>query len=1069
MTIRGRQLARSVAGLLLCSAALPALAQDDRQSGLPPTPPAQPGQVLPLQPARTVSFTVDEATGLQPDLSPDGRTLAFAILGDIYTLPASGGEATRISGGMAVETQPAFSPDGLWIAYLSDRSGAENLWVMRPDGSEARQVSLHDDDPIFASPAWSADGRSLLVSRYRPDRNAYELWRYPVRGGTAAVVVANRSTETGDTLHHALGVVASPDGKWLYYASHEGDLDLAEPVEWRIVRRAVAGGPEETLVKAVGDIRLGKVQASAFRPALSHDGRWLAYAQRRTGKTWLRLRDLAAGTDRDLTELDPDSLQASYWSDVAPHLAFTPDGRSIVFTRDGKLKRIAIADGAIADIPFTAKIEQGLGPLARVPTRVETGPVRARIVQAPALSPDGRTFAFSALGRMYTQSVAGGAPKPLAESLPPQFQSSWSKDGKRLLFVTWTAVEGGHVWEVDARGGKPRRLSRQDAFYTHPVYSPDGHVLVIRSSSADRRASYVEFGLFREAELIDLGTGRVLAKGSIGGTPHFLEDGTVLVNRPDGVHRADTDTRVASVVGANWYFAEGSAQADDLRVSPDGRHALAQIAQQLHLITLPADGSPIDLADAETNHRKLTDVGADYFGWSADGRSIFWSVGSTMYRQAIEGGTAVATEAVVTLPRDVLQSRTLLRGATVLTMGPAGAVENADLLVDGDRIIAIGPRGSIQVPTSAVVRDLAGRFVIPGLVDVHDHVADIRRGVLDFSAWGPAANLAYGVTTAFDPSTLTIDMLAYQDAVDAGLTTGSRIFSTATALFSFNDFRSPEAVDAVLRRYRDHYRLSNIKMYRTGNRRVRQWIVERARALGLQPTTEGALAAKLDLSQILDGYSGNEHAIPPPVLHDDMVQLLARSGISYDLTLQITHGGYPAQDFFIARDTPHDDAKYARFAPSWFRDQKFWQREWRDPSGYTFPAIAASALAVKRAGGLVAIGAHGEVPGLGTHWEMEAHQLGGWPASDILEAATIGGARTIGRDADLGSLEPGKLADLVILDMDPRLDIANARAIAFVMKGGRLYRGEDLAEIGRDGKPGPGCAISRSAPPAAAR
>jgi Tol biopolymer transport system component/imidazolonepropionase-like amidohydrolase len=1024
-------------------------------SGLPPTPPARPRQVLPLVPTRTISFTVDEATDLQPDLSPDGKTMVFAILGDIYRLPAAGGEARPITRGLPIDTQPTFSPDGHWIAFLSDRSGAENLWVSRLDGSDARQVTLHDDNPIFTSPAWSADGRSLLVSRYWPDRNAYELWRFPVAGGAGEVVVTNRPAGPDGPLQHALGAVPSADGKWIYYAAREGDLDLAIPVEWRIARMPVGGGTAQTLISAVGDVRLGKVQASAFRPVLSQDGRRLAYTERRVGKTWLRLRDLASGDERDLVQLDPDSLQASYWSDIAPRVAFAPDGKSIVFAKGGKLARIDLASGSVVAIPFSAAVEQQLGTLTRAPTRVETGPVRVRIVQAPALSTDGRTFAFSALGKIYTMPATGGVPRVLAPRLPPQFHPAWSSDGKRLLFVTWTGPDGGQVWEAPIRGGNPRRLTTKDAFYTHPVYTPDGSVVVIRSPSAERRARYVEFGQIREAELISLRSGAALAQGQMGGTPHFLADGTLLLNRADGVHRASDDARMASVVGPNWYFAEGSAQADDLRVSPDGRHALVQIAQQLWLVTLPADGSPVDLSDSKSGHHRLTDVGADYFGWSADGIDMFWSIGSTIERRRLADGLTTTTQAVVTVPRDAPFGRLLLRGATVLTMGPTGTIENADVLIDGNRISAIGAKGALVVPPGTGVRDVTGRFIIPGLVDVHDHVADIRRDVLDFAPWGPAANLAYGVTTAFDPSTLTIDMLAYQDAIDAGLTTGSRIFSTGPAIFEFNDFRSPEQVEAVLRRYRDRYRLTNIKMYRSGNRRVREWIAQGALRLGLQPTTEGALAAKLDLSHILDGYSGNEHAIPPPVLRDDFVQLLARSGTSYDLTLQITHGGYPAQDFFIARDGPHDDAKYARFAPSWFRDQKFWQREWRDPSGYLFPKIAASALAVKRAGGLVAIGAHGEVPGIGTHWEMEAHQMGGWTPAEILEAATINGARTIGREADLGSLEPGKLADLVVLDKDPRLDIANTRAIAWVMKDGRLYAGETLAETWPVYRPAP--------------
>jgi hypothetical protein len=276
---------------------------------------------------------------------------------------------------------------------------------------------------------------------------------------------------------------------------------------------------------------------------------------------------------------------------------------------------------------------------------------------------------------------------------------------------------------------------------------------------------------------------------------------------------------------------------------------------------------------------------------------------------------------------------------------------------------------------------------------------------------------------------------------------GSRIMTTGPALFSFNDFRSKAEVKAVLSRYREDYRLGNIKQYRTGNRRTRQWVVEAARELGLNPTTEGALSHKLDLTHIIDGYSGNEHSIPPVALHEDLLKLFAQSGTSYTLTLQITHGGTPAQNYFISRDAPHGDAKYARFAPDWFRDQKFWQREWRDPGEYVFADVAKSAARFIRMGGLLGVGAHGEVPGLGTHWEMQAYAMGGMTPMEVLRAATISGAKAIGRDADFGSIEPGKYADLVILDRNPLDDIANTLSIRQVMKNGRLYDGEGLAEV----------------------
>jgi imidazolonepropionase-like amidohydrolase len=518
-----------------------------------------------------------------------------------------------------------------------------------------------------------------------------------------------------------------------------------------------------------------------------------------------------------------------------------------------------------------------------------------------------------------------------------------------------------------------------------------------------------------------------------------------------------------SVAGPGWYFSEAPLPADDLRLSPDGRWLLAQTAQQLHLVAMPHAGGTVDLGAATPGHRRITDVGADFFEWSRDGREITWAVGSTFYRRplssvsfdpqtspasATSAGAAVESfVANVDVPRDTPSGALLLRGATVLTMAADRAIDDADLLVVDDRIVAVGPRGTLDVPARATTRDVAGRFIVPGFVDTHNHIADIRRGVLDLQSWGPLANLAYGVTTVFDPSSLSIDMFAYEDLVDAGLMTGSRIHTTGPALFSFNRFESPEHVRAVLSRYRDHYRTLNLKQYRTGNRQVRQWIAAAARELGMMPTCEGALSMKQNLTQIIDGYSGFEHALTAVPLRRDVVELLARSRTSYTTTLSITNGGPEGQDYFIVRDHPRDDVKLNRFAPQYVVDVKMQSRTWRELSEYLFPAVAAGAASVQRAGGLVGMGAHGETPGLGLHWEMQAHAMGGMQPLEVLRAATIDAAKTIGRADELGSLAPGKFADLVILERDPRLDIANTLSIEAVMKNGRLYDDETLDEL----------------------
>jgi len=853
-------LLRAAALVLSLLAALPALADAARD--------------LPLQPARTLKRDIEAGTWMSLALSPDGRTIAFDLLGEIYTMPASGGRARRLLGGMAFETQPTFSPDGRWIAFVSDRSGSDNLWIARADGSAPRQLTFSDDETVYTSPEWRADGKAVFVSHYRPDLNSYELLLQPLDGkGIATVPIrATRETPRADW-QSALGASVSRDGRWLYYARRAGSIDFDVPRPWTIVRRNLASGAETVVITGFGG--RASDRETFFRPQVSPDGTQLAYATHRAGATELRLRDLATGQDRSLGLAEADAQQSSAWQDLLPRYAFTPDGTALIVSYRGGFERRPVDGSPATRLPFTAPLALEVGPSTRTRLREPTGPVQARLPQAAISSPDGRRVAFSAFGRIHVQPLDGSASaRALADPGQPAFQPSWSPDGATIAFVTWSEAQGGAVWTAPADGsGRARRVDSANAFYTYPVFDPaGGRILAHRSAAAARRQSSFDYGFLREAELVALplggGAAKVIARGNIGGRLQFDASGRVFVMATDGLNTIDLATGARApfvqVKGAAYYFQESPAPVEDIRVSPDGAWLVAQVAQQLHLVAMPAKGSgEIDLLSTRLPHRRLTDLGADYFQFTRDG-GLEWSVGPQFWRMDdLDARPRRLADLAVALPRAVPKGSVVLRGARVLTMAPGDRViENADVVVTGDRITAIGPRGTVPLPEGATLRDVAGKILVPGFIDVHDHIGSIRREVLSFEDWSLRARLAYGVTTAFDPSTLSIDMLSYQDAIDAGLMLGPRLRSTGPALFSWNRFASLGEVRDVLRRYRDAYGLSNIKQYRTGNRRVRQWVAQAAREMGMLPTTEGALSLKLDLTQIIDGFAGNEHALP---------------------------------------------------------------------------------------------------------------------------------------------------------------------------------------------------------------
>ena len=1013
-----------------------------------------------------VRFKTSEGTWLSPTLSPDGTAIVFELLGDLYSVAARGGTARRITAGVSFDSQPSFAPNGRSIVFVSDRSGAENLWIARPDGSQATQITWRTDDCVLTSPVWSADGQSLFVAHVRNDLGGFEMWRVDLASGKITTLLPIE----GEQKVSSLSPSPSADGRWLYYAARLDDRVNGELPEWTVRRRNLKTGEDETVVAPPRSYRPDLIIGSMFRPAIARDGRRLIYATRNGAVTWLKIRDLDSGSDRWLTALgDGDELGAvSPWRDLSTPVSLTPDGTAAIVGDRGGLRRIELKTGRSRPINFTADVEMTLPAISRPSVREPSGPVRARIIQAPERSPDGGKLAYSAFGRVYVSDLSGGAgAQPVWWESEPSFQPSWSPDGRSLTYVSWTARAGGQVW-VKNGGAAPRRLSGVGAYYTAPVFTPDGRaVIVLRSDRDERNHRYMEYGALRDAELmllpLDGSVPRLLTRGKMGGKPHFssrqevnllFDSGLAAVPLSGGGPRR----HLIQVTGPGFYFERQRAAADDLRLSPDGSKLLVQIAQQLTLIDMTGTVSrSVDLGDPALKPHRVTRIGADYFNWSRDGRSVEWALGSTYFSVPAANAneaTAQRYQVEVTLPRPSPTSVIVLRGATAVTMSASGVIRDADIVVSGDRIAAIGPRGSVSLPAGATVRDVPGKWITPGLIDAHDHRADIRRGVLDLDMWSASASLAYGITTLFDPSTLSVDMLAYEDMLDAGLITGARLRSTATALFSFNEFKTKQDVIEVLTRYRDYYHTSNVKLYRSGNRQVRQWVAEAAREMGLIATTEGAGSTKLGLTMVLDGFAGHEHVMPSVPVYNDIATLFAATGTSLTGTLMIANRP-SAQDWFIVRDAIAQDAKFTLFTPRFVVDMKLRSRDWFADDAYRFPAYAEGLAKVTRAGGLVAMGSHGEMPGIGYHWELRAHQLGGWSPFEILTAATTASARAIGRDADLGSLEPGKIADLLILDENPIENIENLASLDSVMKAGRLYNAGTLDQLYPSQRPFP--------------
>lgn len=1028
----------------------------------------------PLSPKRTdVPLDVDEGTWMSLDVSPDGKEIAFDLLGDIYVMPIAGGTAKPIASGIAWDMQPRWSPDGKHIAFTSDRAGGDNLWVMDRDGKNAKAVSS-ETFRLVNSPAWSPDGEWIAGRKHFTSKRslgAGEIWLWHRSGGDG-LQATTKPTDQKDVGEPAF----SPDGRYLYYSQ---DVTPGRRFEYsKDPNREIYA--IQRLDRITGEVvPFVTGPGGSVRPTPSPDGKHLAFVRRIRAKTVLMLADVKTGAERVLWDgLERDMQETWAIHGVYPGFAWTPDAKSIVLWAGGKIRRIEVASGTqgVATIPFRVKDTRSVAEALRFPVEVAPPTFRPKMLRWVEVSPDGGRVAYQSLGKIWVRDLPGGAAPRRLTTQQDHFEHdpAWSRDGKQIAYTTWDDEKGGSIRIVPSSGGEGRVVTPEPGHFHEPSFSPDGTKVVYRSSGD----GYLRTPLWSR----DPGIWWIPATGGAapvrvtrsGYEPHFGagNDRVFFVHTTLSDADATPDVfalRSIDLDGSDERTHFSSDEAIAWRVSPDEKWVAFQENFHVFLLPFARTGREIGVGPDAKNLplAKVTKEAGSWLHWSGDSKRLHWSLGPELFTRELKDSFAFLAGAPEKLPEapakgidlswdvkaDVPAGAIALTGARLVTMRGDEVIEDGTIVVRGNRIAAIGPRAKTPVPADARVVDLSGRTVIPGLVDVHWHGAMGTEEIIPEQSWVNFASLAYGVTTIHDPSNDTHEIFAHAEMARAGVVTAPRIFSTGAILYGAKGAGHRSPIDSLddarfhLRRMKAVGAFS-VKSYNQPRRDQRQQVIEAGRELKVMVLPEGGSLFQHNMTMVVDGHTGIEHSVPVPVLYADVRQVWGKTRTFYTPTLGVAYGGFMGEGHWYEATNVWEDERLLTFVPRRIVDAAS-RRSTKIPAEeLNHIAISRAAKAVSDAGVVVTLGAHGQREGLAAHWELWMFEQGGFTPHESLRAGTINGARYLGLDRDIGSLETGKLADLAVIDGNPLVRLRDSVKVSHVMVNGRLFDASTMNELG---------------------
>ena len=1019
---------------------------------------------------KTFNLNTDEGTWMNLDISPDGKTIVFDMLGDIYTMPVTGGKAKALRTGLAFEVQPRYSPDGTYISFTSDAGGGNNIWVMTADGQNAKAITK-EKYRLLNNAVWTPDGKSLVARKhYTSERSvgAGEMWQYPLVG-SAGLQITKRKNDQQDVNDPSI----SPDGRYLYYAEDmypggffQYNKDPNSQI-YVIKQYDFTTGKTKTITGGPG---------GAARPIISRDGKNLAFVKRIREQTVLYIHDLATGEEKPIYfDLDKDQQEAWAVFGVYPYFSWMPNNKDLVFWSAGKIHSINIDSKVIKNIPFEIDTSIKLTETHQVKREAFTENFSSKMIKDVKTSPNGNTIIFTSLGHIYKKTLPNGIPTRISNLSDFEADPSFSPDGKSVLFVTWNDENLGAIYSIKLDGSGLKKLTKQKGIYRTPIYDGSGSKIAYRkeSGNGDQGFDFTKMTGIYTMNYTGSYPKRISESGEF---PQFSEDNKRVFFQTGGAFFGNLTKKLKSVdlSGNDEKSHFTSKLANRIVPSPDNKWVAIIHLHKVYIAPFIQNGQEINL-DIKTKSfhiESLSEEAGIDIHWGSSNKKVHWTLGGEYFtknlidntkdpfaKTNLDSSKATSSSINLTVKSDVPEGIIAFTNARLIIMNGNKVIEEGTIIINQNKIDTIGTSEKIAIPEGAKVYDMKGKTIMPGIVDVHAHVGAFRNGLSTQKHWQFYANLAFGVTTSHDPSVHTKAAFTLEELQKSGQTVGPRLFSTGFILYGAEgDFKAvvnnlEDARFAIERT--KAFGAKSVKSYNQPRREQRQQIMQAAKELGVNVVPEGGSNFYSNMSMIFDGHTGIEHNIPVNPVYKDVLSLWSNSKTGYTPTLIVNYGGMNGEMFFYEESNVWENETLLKYTPRYVIDTRSRHRIKIPRKEYENGHILTSKTVtdLSKMGVKVNLGAHGQLQGLGAHWELWMLHQGGMSNLEALKAATINGAEYIGIGDELGTLEVGKLADLIILDKNPLENIRHSNTVTHTMINGRLYDVTTMNEIGNYNTP----------------